>query len=279
MKFCPSCGKDWIKEAKFCTNCGFMRSGAKELNEIVSNPESKEEKTICKDNSSYNHEKEVKHKSNAVRINKASANKNTYKSSEIKEKNIKNSQSTSKRKKPIIIGALFLCLVGVSTLLLISNKEPELSAQEKEALETYNSIKEAEEYIKENGYEEEFAMQVESQEEITDSETASEETVTEENPNTSETETDNVENDSIIEGTWFYPEMNQVYEITFVDDFNGGFKIDSEGNTVNLPFQVTNFIDDNLEITTEDGEVWTLHRDGNELTIWKDNGVNMIFEK
>jgi uncharacterized membrane protein YvbJ len=65
MKFCPSCGKDWIKGADFCTNCGFKRSGTHELNNIASNPENKEEKMVSQDNSSYYDEREVKHSSNA----------------------------------------------------------------------------------------------------------------------------------------------------------------------------------------------------------------------
>lgn len=280
MKYCPSCGKEWINQAKFCPSCGFKRPLDKELNKIESDAISREERTISQDSTSHNTEETAGQNSNGAPIKEA-FNKNTYKSSEINEKNKMNSPNRSQWKKPIVIGAAFLFVVCLSTFLFIfTNKEPELTAEEKEALETYESIKEAQEYIKEHGYEEEVAVQAE---EITQSDTASEETlsagVTELTEDSSSNEDVNTENESIIDGTWLYPEMNQVYEITFIDDFNGSLKIDSEESTIDISFQVTNYIDDNLEITTEDGEVWTLYRDGNELYIWKDNGVNLILDR
>lgn len=281
MKYCPSCGKEWFNQAKFCPRCGFKRPLDKELNKSESDAKSREERTTTQESASHTTKEAVGQNSNEDPI-KEVVKKNTYKSSEINQKVKATSPSLSKRKKPIVIGAAILFVVCLSTFLFIfTNTEPELTAEEKEALETYESIKEAQEYIKEHGYEEEVAVQADSQEEITQSDTASEEALS-----ASETELDsssneevNTENESIIDGTWLYPELNQIYEITFIDDFNGSLKIDSEESTIDISFQVTNYIDDNLEITTKDGEVWTMYRDGNELYIWKDNGVNLILDR
>jgi hypothetical protein len=296
MKYCPSCGKQWVNEANFCAHCGFKRPFANEGKKDGN----KEENNVNQDNAASNTEKEVIQNSIADLTSETSAEKNTYKSSLIKEKDKKSPQNTSKQinflkgKKPLLISIVFLLIVGISSFLFIANNnKPKLSAKEKkEVLETYKAYKEAQDYIKENGYEDELTKEENAQNENINSETASEEPSTQDNLNTGKTE--NIENSSTtedsegennsvtIEGTWNYPEKNQVYEISFsqVDDVNGLIKIKSQEISEDLPFQITNysFEDGKLEINLENGEKWTLQRNRDDLYIWKDDGSNMVLK-
>jgi hypothetical protein len=270
MKYCSSCGKQWAKGAKFCAHCGFKRPNDEVLSEDENLNGLKEQRYASQVHTSQYMQKEV-----------------IQSPTDDSDRNNESEKRTNwiKRKRLLLISTIGILIVSVSSFLFIfNNNEPKLSAEEMAAIERNKELIGAMEYIEENGYEEDESSDV-----VSNPETAlvPEESVEDESVNAAEKE--NSEADSIIEdsedasgttieGNWHYQEMNQVYEISFIDDFNGMLRITPQSMEIGLSFKVTNFIDDNLEIVLASGEKWTLKRDGDDLNIWKDDGTNLILK-
>jgi hypothetical protein len=282
MKYCPSCGNQWVNGAKFCAHCGFKKP-------VID--EDQKNDGIEDTNGGQHHappnKKEGIKKAVTDPVRMTLEKHNTVQSSLIKKENSQKpfkQGNTFKRKKLLLFSLVLVVLIGISSsILIVNHHKPKLSAKEKEALENYKAYNQAQEFIKENGYEDELAKEENAQSTLEDVSIQDNENINETENNETLSEAAEPESDAdsgTIEGVWNYSDMNQVYDISFIDDFNGTIKITSQGTSKDVPFQVTdyNFETGELEIKFESDEIWRLTRNSDDLTILKDDGSNMVLK-
>jgi hypothetical protein len=136
MKYCHSCGKEWISGAKYCGHCGAKTVSANVRPE--SNGEKMDEKWA---QDRINHSVE----NSAVNV-KSSKTKSGDK------------RVPSKKKKLFLSCAILSIGIGGTSFFFLQNSnKQEISS---EARETYEAYKEVQEYVDETGNREEFERQI-----------------------------------------------------------------------------------------------------------------------